>query len=55
MTFKQAQDTARQYGAKMQAREHAASECWIDRIMWLPRAAERGELATAIAEANRYA
>lgn len=58
MTFHQAQEIALKFGAKQylgDARNEAA-QCWIDRIAYLPVAAEHHHhtLADAIAEANRY-
>jgi len=59
MNFRDARDLAIEFGAKVPAYDHTSpiAGCWIDRIEWLPNAAERGEtaLAEAIAEANRYA
>ena len=57
MNFRDARDLAAEFGAKMPTFDHASPVacCWIDRIEWLPRAAERGTLDQAIAEANRYA
>ena len=56
MTFRDAQDVAIEFGAKVPALDHTspAAGCWIDRIKWLPRAAEIGEqaLADAIEEAT---
>ena len=56
MTFRDARDLAAEFGAKMPAFDHTSpvAGCWIDRIEWLPRAAELGELEQAIEEANRY-
>jgi len=58
MTFRDARDLANEFGAKLPRYDQTApvAECWIDRIEWLPRAAEQGEaqLKAAIAEANRY-
>jgi hypothetical protein len=59
MTLRYARDLAAEFRAKLPAFDHTSpvARCWIDRIEWLPRAAEIGEqaLAEAIAEANRYA
>lgn len=57
MTHRDAQDLATEFGARRFKgdRTSPAFGCWADRIEWLPRAAERGELQNAIAEANRYA
>ncbi len=58
MTYQEAQQTAKRYGALIASwRSVGQAGCWIDRIEWLPSAAERGPeaLAEAIAEANRYA
>jgi hypothetical protein len=58
MTFRDARDMAIEFGAKVPAFDHTSpvAGCWIDRIEWLPRAAEISEqaLAEAIEEANRY-
>ncbi len=59
MTFRDARDLAAEFGCKMPRFDHTApvAECWIDRVAWLPSAAEQGkvQLACAIAECNRYA
>ena len=59
MTFRDARDLAAEFGARMPAFDHTSPVAgyWIDRIEWLPPAAEIGEraLADAIKEANRYA
>jgi hypothetical protein len=59
MTFRDARDLAAEFGAKFPAIDHTlpVAGCWIDRIAWLPRAAEisKRALAEAIAETNRYA
>jgi hypothetical protein len=57
MTFRDARDLAAEFGAKLPVRmDHTmpVAECWIDRVEWLPRAAEQGQLDEAIEEANRY-
>ena len=58
MNFRDARDLAIEFGAKMPAFDHTSdiADCWIDRIAWLPIAAEQGEaeLAAAIVEADRY-
>jgi hypothetical protein len=56
MNFRDARDLAIEFGAKTPSFDHTSpvAECWIDRIAWLPRAAELGKLAEAIKEANRY-
>ncbi len=53
MNRQEAEAIAVKYGAKL----GRATSCWIDRIAWLPIAAERGPqaLVDAIIEANRYA
>jgi len=59
MNLRDAQDMAAEFGAKRFRGDHTSpvAGCWIDRIAWLPRAAEQGEakLAAAIEEVNRYA
>jgi hypothetical protein len=57
MTFTDARDLAIEFGAKLPRYDdtNPVAGCWIDRIEWLPRAAERGGLDEAIAEADRYA
>jgi hypothetical protein len=59
MDFRDARDMAIEFGAKLPRFDHTSpvAECWIDRIEWLPRAAEQGAAAlqAAIEEANRYA
>jgi hypothetical protein len=59
LTFRDPRDLAAEFGAKLPSFDHTLpiAGCWIDRIEWLPRAAEQGEakLLEAIAEANRYA
>jgi hypothetical protein len=57
MTFADARDLAIKFGAAVPEKTHHATQCWIDRIAWLPSAAERGPVALreAIEEANRYA
>ena len=59
MNFRDARDLAIEFGAKLPKFDHTSpvAGCWMDRIEWLPCAAQHGaaELAKAIAEANRYA
>jgi hypothetical protein len=59
MTFRDARDLAIEFGTKLPTFDHTSpvTSCWIDRIEWLPRAAEIGAeaLADTFAEANRYA
>lgn len=59
MTYRDAQDLAIKFGAKLPKFDHTnpAAQCWIDRIAYIRTAAERGigEYHAAIAEANRYA
>ena len=59
MTFEQAKEVAIKFGAKLPRWPYAgkgtAGDCWIDRIAYLPVAAERGKLVKAVLEANRYA
>ena len=59
MDFRDARDLAAEFRAKLPTFDHTSpvAGCWIDRIAWLPRAAEISEqaLADAINEANRYA
>jgi hypothetical protein len=58
MEFRDARDMAAEVGAKLRTFDHTSpvAGCWIDRIEWLPRAAEisERELTAAIEEANRY-
>jgi hypothetical protein len=53
MTFQDAQDLAKEFGAMTFAGDHThpAIDCWIDRVAMLPSARN---LEDAIAEANRY-
>jgi hypothetical protein len=59
MTFRGVRDMAAEFGAKLPTFDHKSpvAGCWIDRIEWLPRAAEisQRELTAAIEETNRYA
>jgi hypothetical protein len=59
MEFRDARDMAAEVGAKLRTFDHTSpvAGCCIDRIEWLPRAAEIGPqaLVDAIEEANRYA
>jgi hypothetical protein len=54
MTFRDARDLAAEFGAKMPSFDHTSpvAGCWIDRIEWLPRAAEISEKKT-LADAHR--
>ena len=58
MTFKEAQQIAARFNAKpaIWNGTEEVTGCWMDRIAWLPSAAELGkaELTKAITEANRY-
>jgi hypothetical protein len=47
MEFRDARDMAAEVGAKLRTFDHTSpvAGCWIDRIEWLPRAAEIGPQA----------
>jgi hypothetical protein len=57
MTFNQAKAQAVQFGANLPKFPVTApgAAAWIDRIEWLPRAAELGRLENWIKECDRYA
>lgn len=60
MTFDEACAIAAKYGAKLPAHETPATQCWIDRVAYIPVAAELDgavpyRTCEAVAEANRYA
>jgi len=57
MTFRDARDMVVEFAAKLPTFDHTnpLAGCSIDRIEWLPWAAEQGTPADAIDEADRYA